>query len=150
MFKKKDSDQLYGFYARRKDTHQWILIENRKGVDADNVLDQFIDSWRGMPKKERQKYDLMNLQEVNSIRDTAVHTLEDQVERLVITNPLEVPKEDRLTVFGSDIIKDYESGFVLLQLKEKYHIGVTKIRNYLAENGVTIRSKGAKRKKKSQ
>ena len=146
--KDKGQEQLYGFYARRRDTRQWVLIENRKGVNDDNVLDEFISSWRRIPKSERQKYDLMNLQHVNSIRDTAVHSLQDQVEELVIDDPLHVPRKDRLEVFGNDIIKDYQSGYVLLDLREKYHIGVTKIRNHLVKNGIPIRSKGVSPKNK--
>ena len=136
MKQKGNSKQLYGFYARKRDTYEWDLIENRTGINADNVLDEFISSWRGMPKKKRQQYDLMNLQVLET------------PEPKKLPYPFEVPREDRIEVFGDAIIKDYDSGSVLLELRSKYQISVPKIRKHLTDNGITIRSKGSKKKKK--
>ena len=138
MLKKQtNSEQLYAFYARRRDTHEWELIENRNGVNDDNMLDEFISSWRGIPKKKRQQYDLMNLQIV------------EQPEPKKLPYVFEVPREERLEVFGDAIIEDYKSGSTLMELRSKYQAGVPKIRAYLISHGIAIRKKGSKRKKKT-
>ena len=126
---------LYGLYAKKKGVDDWIFLQNIQDVSLDKARNIFCEHWLKLPEDIKGLYELLMIKEVKKSAN------------LRSKNPLEIPRNRRLEVFGDDIIFDYEDGSVLLELKDKYRVSVDSIRKHLKDNNITIRKRGQKKKK---
>ena len=125
-------DKLYAIYGLHKDTKEYVFVENIRAINEQEVITMVTEKILDTPKHKR-KYVLWYWRLANKINKKSNKKIDNKE---LIRTPLEVNRNQRLEVFGPDIIKGYKHGISMVNLHKKYHVSFKKIRQFLIDSGV--------------